>query len=176
MSVDSPPRSPIKPDSDSESIWSLAAFWLVAFASAGLFAIVAIAPKWDTKQSFRKRVTQRAMECAHLRESNHHLRSILDAFRHDPDYTAEMARIEFIRSEVAERRIPAPIQHRNTLETYKPNLGTTSAWTTVMTIFARDSLVREASLFTAAIFAVVSLTFFNTGRDERDGPHHSALR
>jgi cell division protein FtsB len=149
----------------AESVWSLAAFWLVAFTAAGLFAAVLLAPKWEAKRLLRQRVTAMAAQCAYLNDSNEHLRRVIEAFEHDPEFTAELARFELDYSESGEERIPAPIRH---WERPKPSQAIAEVdpfWTPFIRTFAHDRVVRHAALGTAAIFMIVSIAFFRPARE-----------
>src|SRR5438093_1158386 len=97
-----------KSPESTESVWSLAAFWLVAFASAGLFAAVMIAPRWEQKQHIAARVRAATAQCASLSDANDHLNRVIEAFKHDPDFTGEMARSELGYVAPGEQRLAAP--------------------------------------------------------------------
>ncbi len=151
-----------------ESVWSLAAFWLVAFAAAGLFAAVLIAPKWEKKLALRLRAVARAGQCTKLDDANARLRRVIDACKHDPDFTAEVARFEVDYSESGEERVPAPVLDRQRSKPIATDVEPTPVLTPFLRAFAHDHIIRQASLVTAAVFMVVALAFFN--------PHKTAAK
>ena len=151
--------------SQSESVWSLAAFWLMAFVAASLMAAVLIAPKWEQKRLLRHRVAASAAQCAYLNDSNDHLRRVIAAFKHDPDFTAELARFELDYSERGEQRIPAPVQHWERPKPPQVAAEPDPVWTPFLRTFAHDRVVRTVALATAAVFVVVGIAFFSRTRE-----------
>jgi cell division protein FtsB len=145
----------------TESVWSLAAFWLVAFAGAALFAAVTIAPRWEQKQHIATRVRAMTAQCASLSDTNDHLHRVIDAFKHDPDFTEEMARSELGYVAPGERRLAAPIRNVNRPAPSQPDPASTDLWAPFVRLFAHDRLVRQSALVTAAVFLVVALAFFH---------------
>ena len=53
-----------------------------------------IAPALEHESLLTARVHRLAVECRHLSETNNHLERVIEAFRHDPEFTAELARSE----------------------------------------------------------------------------------
>ncbi len=151
----------------SESIWSLAAFWLVAFTASGLFAAVLLAPKWEQTEQLTGRVAQLADQCQYLSDGNERLERVLDALKHDPDFTIEIARSELDYGLPDEHRSPAPPQHRRDAKPPRSEPHRPNSWTPVLRLFAGDAVVRNTALITAAIFAVVGLAFFHPPLEPR---------
>lgn len=150
-----------KSPESAESVWTLAAFWLVAFAGAGLFAAVMIAPRWEQKQHLSTRVRAATAQCVSLSDTNDHLNRVIDAFKHDPDFTGEMARSELGYVAPGEQRLAAPVRNVNRPQTSEPDPPSPDLWAPFVRLFAHDRLVRQTALVTAAIFLVVALAFFH---------------
>jgi cell division protein FtsB len=144
----------------TESVWSLAAFWLVAFTASGLFAAVTIAPRWEQKQQIVTRVRAQTAQCASLSDTNDHLTRVIEAFKHDPDFTEEMARSELGYVAPGEQRLAAPVRDVKLHKAAAPAPQPPDLWAPFVRLFAHDRLVRQAALITAAVFLVVALVFF----------------
>lgn len=153
-------RSSQKPPETAESVWSLAAFWLVSFAGAGLFAAVMIAPRWEQKQHMATRVRALTAQCDSFSDANDHLNRVIEAFKHDPDFTGEMARSELGYVAPGEQRLAAPVRNVNRPKTSKSDPPSPDLWSPFVRLFAHDRLVRQTALVTAAVFLVVALAFF----------------
>jgi hypothetical protein len=153
-----------------DSVWSLAAFWIVAFVGASLFAAVLIAPRWEERQALRARVSYQSMQCAYLGDVNDHFKRVIDAFKHDPDFNAEVARVALGYVAANEERVAAPVQ--NWARPRPPHIEpiTPDLLDPFIRLFARDKVVRHTALISAAIFIVVSLAFFNARSESERTP------
>lgn len=149
--------------STRESLSSLVAFWLVAFAAAGLFAAVLIAPKWQHTELLLQRVGQLNTQCTYLSESNEYLQRVGQALRHDPEFMQEIARSEFDYRLPDEQILTAPVTQWQCPQPARPEPAPDRWWDPVLDLFASDLLVRRLGLFTAAMFTVVGLAFFKAG-------------
>lgn len=159
-----PARARAEPQS-GESVWSLAAFWLIAFAAAGLLAAVLVAPKWEEKQLLQSRARDLALQCQYLSDRSNHLERVIEAFRHDPDFTSEIARTELDYGLLDEQRLLAPVRNWKRSQPPRPEPPTASSWTPLVRLFAHDQLVRRTSLLTATVFTLVGLACFNAPRE-----------
>ena len=149
-----------------ESVWSLAAFWLVAFTGSGLFGAVLLAPKWEQQQLHGIRVRELVGQCDYLGEMNAHLNRVIEAFKHDPDFTEEVARYELGYVIPDEQRLPAPVRKWNHPKPPQPEIATPEIWAPFVHLFAHDSLVRKTAMITAGVFIIVGLAFFNPTREQ----------
>jgi cell division protein FtsB len=149
-----------------ESVWSLGAFWLIAFAGTGLFAAVLIAPKWEQRQLLAARVRALAAQCVYASDVNAHLNRVIEAFKHDPEFTAEVARTELGYVMAGEQRWPAPIRNWDRPKPPKIEPQPANLWSPFLRLFAHDTVVRRMATITAAVFFVVGLAFFNPSRKD----------
>ena len=156
----------VTPSDAGESVWSLAAFWVVAFTGAGLFAAVMIAPRWEQKQLLAARVRVFGAQCSSLSDNNTRLAKVIEAFKHDPDFNKEMARYELGYVQPDEQRLPSPVRNFNRAKPPEPDTQPVDLWSPFVRLFAHDRLVRETALISAAVFIVVGLALFNP-RPER---------
>src|SRR5436190_7880535 len=95
----------------TDSVWSLAAFWIVAFIGASLFAAVLIAPRWEERQALRKRVLYQSIQCSYLGDVNDHYRRVIEAFKNDREFNEEVARFALGYVSPNEERVAAPVQN-----------------------------------------------------------------
>ncbi len=135
-------------------------FWFVAFTAAALFAAVLIAPKWEDRELLVARAESLAAQCRALSDSNHRLQQVIDAFKHDPNFTSEMARAELDYTAPDEERLPDPPRVEPGRSARQPPRAA-DTWAPLLHLFARDKLVRNMALSTAAVFAVVGLAFLH---------------
>ena len=150
---------------NEEPIWSLLPFWCAAFAAAALCAAVTIAPALEQESLLTDRVHRLAAQCRHLSETNNHLERVVEALKHDPEFTSELARSELDYGLPDEQRLPAPPQHRKQAEQQPGEANVQKPLPPLFQLFAHDRLVRHSALLTAAALTVVGFTFFNRTRE-----------
>lgn len=145
-----------------DSVWSLAAFWIVAFIGASLFAAVLIAPKWEQRQLLRERVRHQLALCAYLNDVNNHFQRVIDAFKHDPEFNAQVARFALGYAATNEQRVPAPIHRWDRPKPPEMKPAEPDALDPFIRLFARDRVARHTALLASAAFVIVSVAFFNS--------------
>jgi cell division protein FtsB len=154
------PRSVTTSPPDAGVVPSLA-FWFTSLAAGALFAAVLVAPKWEQRESLRRRVAAIGAQCDTVEATNARLARVLDAFKHEPDYTLAIARSELDIVARDEVRLPAPAETPSTRGPVRVETPAETIWTPFLRLYAHDRVIRQFSLVTAAVFAVVALTFFN---------------
>src|SRR5262245_29658223 len=155
------PLEIVSKDRRSDSVWSLAAFWVVAFIGSSLFAAVLIAPRWEEREMLRARVRYQSIQCAYLADVNDHYARVIDAFKNDPDFNAEVARFALGYAAPNEERLTAPVQNRARPKPPRVQPEAPGIWDPFIRLFARDLVVRRTALLSAAVFIIVSIAFFN---------------
>ena len=120
-----------------------------------------IAPRWEQKHHMAIRVRALTTQCASLRDTNDHLNRVIEAFKHDPDFTEEMARHELGYVAPGEQCFAVPVRNVNRPKTPEPDPPSADLWAPFVRLFAQDRLVRQTALVTAAVFLVVALAFFH---------------
>jgi hypothetical protein len=81
------------------------AFWCCLFSAAGLFAALALAPKLHTYRELRREYIGMQQKLVGKERQVDYLQKVADALEHDPEYAAELARVDF-GSDGLEERIP----------------------------------------------------------------------
>jgi cell division protein FtsB len=150
-----------------DSVWVGVAFWLILFLATSLFAAVLLAPKWTRTELLDDRVAHLTAEVNRLNETHDRLGRLLEAFRHDPDFDRELARLELDYAQAGEQRLSEPAKAAD-LEaaSNRATASRTEWWRPVVQIFAQDQSLRRAALATAAILLVVGLACFNSPRTQ----------
>ena len=81
------------------------AFWLSLLFSAALYAAVALAPKLLDYVALDTEFQTNQAELVSLEQRVTHLERVSDALRNDPEFAAELARIDFEASRPGDERI-----------------------------------------------------------------------
>ena len=157
-----------EPAPSAESVWSLAVFWLAAFTASALFAAVLIAPQWNQRETLVGRVRRLSAESKRLSDRRDHLRRVLEALEHDPEFVGEIARSELDFGLPQEQRLPAPIAKPKRLD--PPTEPEPDPWTPIVQLFATDPIVRRTALVTAAALVLTGLIFFHPSREPAATP------
>ena len=87
--------------------WILSAlFWPALLFAAGLYGVVALSPKLQTYLKKRKAWHDRQERLVALERRVHYLQRVAKALEHDPEFKAEVARIELDASRPGDERLP----------------------------------------------------------------------
>lgn len=86
------------------------AFWLAILAAGGLFAGVALSPKLVVWFEYRDRRRANQERLVAMERNVNHLERVAEALERDPEYAAELARVELQASRRGEERIPVPAE------------------------------------------------------------------
>ena len=87
--------------------WLLSlAFWLVLLLAAALYASVALAPKLLAYVEHRQKWWKNQERLVTLERRVHYLREVAEALEKDPQFAAEVARIELQATAPGEERLP----------------------------------------------------------------------
>jgi hypothetical protein len=71
------------------------AFWASLFAAAGLFAVLALAPKLRTYRELSRDYDRLEHQLVATERRTESLAKVADALEHDPQFAAELARVDF---------------------------------------------------------------------------------
>jgi cell division protein FtsB len=82
------------------------AFWLCLFASAGLYATVALSPKLLAFLTLNRQYHTNQWKLVALEKQVDHLEKVIDAQRNDPGFVREQARSDFEVARPDDERIP----------------------------------------------------------------------
>ncbi|HEV8000282.1 MAG TPA: hypothetical protein VGP63_10410 [Planctomycetaceae bacterium] len=79
------------------------AFWCSLLIAAGLFAVLALAPKLRTYHQLSRDYQGLHRQLVSTERRTESLAKVADALQHDPDFASELARINFDASKTEER-------------------------------------------------------------------------
>jgi cell division protein FtsB len=85
-------------------------FWCSLFLAAGLFAVLALAPKLRTYRELAREQEGLERQLVTTERRTEALAKVADALEHDPQFAAELARANFDASSGSEERIPVDPQ------------------------------------------------------------------
>ncbi len=84
------------------------AFWASLFAAAGLFALLALAPKLRTYRELSRDYDRLEHQLVSTERRTESLAKVADALEHDPQFAAELARVDFDSPSKEERIAVGP--------------------------------------------------------------------
>jgi hypothetical protein len=144
-------------------------FWLCLFMAAGLFGAVVLVPKLLVAERLTVRHRELEQQLDWMQRRVDYLGQVAEAFENDPEFAAEVARVDLGAIRPDERRLPAePVlafrapQPVSILPRARPR------WTALLEPLAADQTVRDAALFTAAGLLIAGFAFF-PARDDHEG-------
>ena len=134
------------------------AFWLVLFAAAGVYAAVALAPKFLAHAELEQHYVENQIRLVELERRNDHLARVADALAEDPDFATQLLRVDFDAVRPGEERIPVdPRFHLAVQGEAAPVVAPTLPWyTPLVEILARDAGLRRRLLIGVAIAVVLA--------------------
>lgn len=81
-------------------------FWLALLFAAALYGVVALSPKLLTWLEYRQRWQKKQEQLVAMERKVHYLKRVAKALETDPEFQAEVARIELDASQPGDERIP----------------------------------------------------------------------
>jgi hypothetical protein len=140
------------------------AFWLCLVLAAVLYATVALAPKLLTHLLLKHEYYAHQVRLVTLERKAQYLGKVVHALEHDPDFAAELARIDFAAARPGDERIPVDPSLSLEART-EPALSTSAAklpwYTPLVRRLATERRLRTATLAFAALLLVAAFTFLN---------------
>ena len=157
-------------------------FWVCLLIATGLFGLVSLAPKFCDYLQLRSHFDTNQRKLVSLERQADQLGRVVNAIQNDPDFVAELTRIEFDAVGPDEEVIPverdlqfdarkgqSPVPEPNVVkEWYKP----------YVTSLASNSNLRMSLLGTAAMLVIVSFTMLppaGEGQGRTRGHQHDSL-
>jgi len=162
MSATSPTTPAAPPETLSGLIVSLL-FWLSVFGAALLFAAVALSPKLIELGRLQRDFAAGQHELVQMEQQNEQLQRVVDAIRNDPEFAAELTRIEFDAVPPDEEVIPVDSSLRLSPQTVTAGTsGPVSVpwYQPYLILLASDVSVRQRLLAASALLVVISFTWF----------------
>lgn len=102
-----PPTSPGEADSQRLPLASLL-FWLCLLIAAGLYAAIALSPRLVVWGDLQVESTRRQVELVNLERQAQQLARVAAALERDPEFVAELARVELAAGTPRGTQIPLP--------------------------------------------------------------------
>ena len=81
-------------------------FWLCLLCAAGLYAVAALAPGWSAVLMLRDDYDRNQRQLVALERRTGYLGQVVRALETDPDFAAELARVDFDAARPGEEQIP----------------------------------------------------------------------
>lgn len=157
-----PVRNATIDDSPTAPVIS-AAFWLCLFAAAGLYAAVALAPKFHTYLQLKKQHRGGQIELVQLEQQVHYLQKVVHALETEPAFSAELARIDFDAARPGDERIPVDpslrLDDRPHEAAPMASLPVSYWYEPFLDPLARNAHLRGGLLAMAAVLVVGAFTF-----------------
>lgn len=137
-------------------------FWVCLFVSVACYAAVAVSPRMLQHLKLRREHDQNQLELVALEQQVEYLEKVGSALEHDPQFAAELARIDFDASRPGDERIPVErslsldgqaarlqrLRYDDTLPWYLP----------LVEMLAGDRRMRVTLLVSAALLTVGAFT------------------
>lgn len=151
-------------------------FWFTLLAAAALYGIVALAPKYlsflEARREFRANQTQLVA----LQQQSRYLERTVTALESDPQFAAELARVDFNAVGPGEEKIPVD-PHLSLDGRAEPALRVPTPrlpwYAPLVTLVAENERLRRNLLIAAAAIVLFAFTFLH----ESEAPRiHSAAR
>ena len=146
-------------------VWTISiAFWLSLLVASTLYAAVAIAPKLSNYIRLRSDHFSNQVRLVDLERRIEYLQKVAIALEQEPEFAAELARVEFDAVDPRDRRIP--LQNGLCLDGWvegdvrPPHTGALPWYTPLVDVWAKQSGVRSVTLTAAALLTIVAFTFF----------------
>ncbi len=152
------------------------AFWCSLILAAALFAMASLAPKLVTRETLSRQFQQQQSRLLELELQTEQLGRVVTALELDPEFAAEIARLEFDAMRPGEEviAVDAALQltpvSRHAASSPRP-ADEEHSWQPRVNQFAADAQLRQGLLVVAAILVVVAFTFLqdNGGDDAEHG-------
>ena len=146
-------------------LWTISvAFWLSLLLASTLYAVVAISPNLSSYIRLRNDHFTNQVRLVQLELRIDYLQKVALALEQEPEFAAELARVEFDAVDPADRRIPLHnglcLDGWVEAEAAQPPIRSLPWFTPLVDMWARQSGVRTTTLTTAALLTLVAFTFF----------------
>jgi cell division protein FtsB len=160
---------------ESQQTWRLSlAFWVCLLLAAVVYASVALAPKLRGYVTLNDAYRKNRTELVALEQRVSHLERVRDALENDPEFAAELARIDFNASRPGDERIAVePLLSLEAVPTtMRPSPvvidGHHSWYAPLLEVLAGNRTIRMSFLAIAAVVTLGAFTFLHE-TDEMHG-------
>lgn len=161
-----PDRQPETPRAALRSLLVSLLFWLVLLTAGGCYAAVALAPKLVVWRDWDRRHRENQLELVALESRCTQLEQVIAALKHDPQFAAEMVRLEFDALAPGEEVIPVGRALALQPPAQEPVPRSHVAWEVGdpwLSALASEPTLRRVLLVSAAILVLAAFTFLQDG-------------
>ncbi|MGE3313798.1 MAG: hypothetical protein AB7O26_01695 [Planctomycetaceae bacterium] len=141
------------------------AFWLCLVAAAGLFASVTLAPRLAAHLELKEEYQANQIELVGMESRMQYLEKVAEALKNDPQFAAEVARIDFDAARPGDERIAVDKTLSLSAPKYDPPAlpeAEVAPWyAPIAETLARSAALRPLTLLVAAALVVVAFTFLH---------------
>lgn len=155
-------------------------FWLCLLVAAGLFGLVSLAPKFSVYLHLRSQFDNNQRKLVALEEQAEQLGRVVHAIQNDPDFVAELTRIEFDAIGPDEEVIPVDGELQfdaAKVQTAVPEQIVRPEWYEPYVLYlASNGNIRVALLGAAAVLVIFSFTLLPpSGRELHTNHKNTSL-
>lgn len=156
----------------AESGWFVSLlFWLALFAAAALYAAVALAPKYLAYLEISREYYDNQVRLVGLQRQVAYLQKVGAALENDPQFAAELTRVEFDASRPGEERIPVERHLALDGRVPQPPSAVSTArlpWYAPLVVLAAENRrLRRDLLIAAGAIVLVAFTFLHESEAPR---------
>ncbi len=135
-------------------------FWLMLLAASGLFAAVSLSPKLFTYLTLHDQYLTQQHELVQLERDHQELERVISALKDDPQFAAEMARLEFDAVRPGEEILAVDelltLSPHQAAKTPRQPYVAASPWRPWVAILAHTQPLRMTLLGTAAVLVLLA--------------------
>lgn len=145
-------------------------FWLALLVAAVLYGAVALAPKYLAYLESRHAFHGNQIRLIALQQNERYLEKTVAALENDPDFAAELARVDFNATRPGEEKIPVD-PHLSLDARAEPELSITNPrlpwYAPLVTLIAENERLRRNLLIAAAAVVLLAFTFLHESEAPR---------
>jgi cell division protein FtsB len=149
-------------------------FWLTLLAAAAVFAAVSLSPKLATYLALCDEFRAQQEELVELEQQHAELERVIAALKNDPQFVAELARLEFDAVRPGEEILSVDssltLAPRAGLPRQQRPSTLTSPWRPWVAVVATSRPLRSTLLLSAAILVLFAFGWLHTPGDQRGSP------
>ncbi len=135
-------------------------FWLCLLLAAGMYALVVLAPKWQTHRNLKVDYHRNQLQLVSLEQDVERLDRIVGALENDPDFAAEVARVDFGVVRPGDELLPVDDHLTVSLQSFQqpsqrpasPNTRTAA----VIRLFSEHQSLRHITLAAAGLLVLLA--------------------
>lgn len=149
---------------ESRMTWLVSlAFWIFLLCAACCYSAVALAPRFLTYLNLKSEQYANQVRLVRLEQQVEYLKRVADALEHEPEFAAEMARIDFDATRPGDERIAVKadltLDARVADSTTSLPIARMPWYGPMVYALAKDERTRQLLLTVSIILVIVAFTF-----------------